>query len=439
MDNVLANLEAEQAVLGSCLIDRDVVGNLLGVIDAKDFRRDGHRVLYQAILDLYLRHIPADLIAVVDHLASRGDLEKAGGESYLAELIAATPTSVHAPYYAKIVAGYAVRRRLEDAGSQIVRKAHETGSDLTSVLADVNQILEEATTGISHEGAKELSDIAADYLARFNDPPPPRVMFGMSELDALVGGMRPGNLVVVGASTSVGKSAFALQVAFHNISVMGTPTLIFSTEMSDQDYFGRMVAREARVAFRRVMDGASAMRPEERERVLNATRQMQTLPMAIIDKGRAPVEALYRRCRDYITNNDIKLLVVDHMADLFAKRRTQNRNDEMTVIVGTLKQLALEMKIPVLVLHQLNRGTTKRGNETTVPMLSDLRDSGSVEQNADIVIFLHRPGQYDSNQSPTDAQIIVAKHRNGPKGRIKVFFNTELTCFEELNHLRAVN
>lgn len=424
----LENLEAEQAVLGACLTDRDVILSVITKLQSRDFNRRNHQVLFAAISDLYWRQIPADIIAVTDSLERNGNLGAAGGESYLAELIAATPTTVHANYYADIVVDYAIRRRLVEAAQEIVKRGYSTSDNLDDVVADVQTTLERALTGINRDAARSMESIVDQFISGLDKPQKHGVNFGISLLDRIIGGMQAGELVIVAARPSVGKSSLAHMTAFHNTAYAGCGVTIVSLEMKAQSYIERILGMETGINTRRIGGRGMSLRPDELTRVKETAKRIQSLPLFIDDKSSPAIEDICNRVRNMAMDQEIKLVIIDHIALARSRQRSQNRNAEMGIITSQLKRLAMDLDIPVMAIHQLSRAGIHRSEST--PILSDLRDSGNVEQDADIVIFLHTETPPDGRLAPVPTDLIVAKHRNGPTGRVNLIFKPDITKFE---------
>lgn len=430
------SIDAEQAVLGSCLIDRDVILRLAPWLSSEMFYEHRHRLIYRAILTLYWARVPADLVAVVDELQRAGELERVGGETYLGELIAATPTSVHAGYYAGIVADHWTRRRLIESGTEIVRLGFESSLPVHDAVAKAELALTKATAGSERNGAESMSEIVEGYLESMESGEVALTVTGFRQLDEqILGGIAPGDLVIVGAQTSVGKSAFATNIARYNAREAGKRVLVVSLEMRAREYLTRLLAIETGINSRKLGFRGAALDEQERWMAQECSAQLSEWPLMIDARSSGRVEDVCSRARNAAVETGLDLLIVDHMGLMRSSQRTDNRNLEMGNITQQLKHLAMELEVPVFALHQLNRAPSHRKDGR--PVLSDLRDSGNVEQDADIVMFLHRPGMQNPERPRDLTEVIVAKHRNGPVGSVYLSFEEHTTRFLELRGLAA--
>lgn len=427
------DLDAEQAVLGACLIDREVVIALSTQLEPADFWRPAHQAIWRSMLSLFQRRIPIDLVLLASELRHHRELEDAGGESYLAELAAATPTAVHASYYADSVREAAVRRRLIEAARKITSAAFD---QTLSVEALATQAGEAITTAAMARMRAEYRSMDAVMATMFDDlgkPLEQPISTGLFELDQIIGGVKRGELMVVAARPSTGKTALAVQFA-NSISRRGVPVGFISLEMSEAGIAKRFVAMNSGVNMHQfeVHGGASG----EIERVTTAFGKLSERPIYISDTPDMGLMSVVGRARRMHAERNIAVLIVDylqlmHVASGGGQRRPENRVQEMTMISGEIKRLGRELNIAVVALAQLSRANERR--EEKRPMLSDLRDSGSIEQDADVVLFIHRPDRYERNADAGIAELIVAKHRNGPTGMARVRFIDRTAEFVSLH------
>lgn len=423
------DIEAEQSVLGSVLIDRDAIIRLAPVLKPGDFFQASHSTIYSAMLDLYWRRVPTDLVTLVSELDRNRKLEQAGGESYIAELIAATPTSVHASYYADIVRQHAIRRALIQAGQEIVRHAYDLAAELPESIGGCEIALGDAVRGYSRERVESIDRLVDDYMARIDGPAPKRIYSGMHQLDDVLQGVTGGDIIVVGARPSFGKSAFAMQWAV-NVAKRGQSVGVVSLEMRSLSLLYRMLAHETGIDSRKIAIGARAMNELEREWVVEAGDKLRDLPIYIDSHGGGRIEDLITSVRNLKSEKGLELLVVDYIGLMGSQKKHSGRVQEVGYVSRSLKVLAMELDIPVLVLAQLNRSLMSRSDPT--PILSDLRETGDIEQDADIVIFIHRPGMFEgSSINRSLAEIIVAKHRNGSLGRVQMHYEDYTTTFRD--------
>lgn len=432
------NLEAEQAVLGACLVDRDVIVHIAPTLAPEDFHRPAHRLIYRAIRDLYLRRVPADLVSMVEELTGRGELGAAGGESYLAELIAATPTSVHAGYYRDIVAEHAQRRRLIDAAREIVQAGYDTSLSVPDAIAQAEAVLTSATRGMASREVEALGDVVERYLARMDDGPARLTSFGYPKLDQIIGGMEDGDLTIIAARPSMGKTAFALGTAMHNAGKRGRTVAFVSLEMSAEKLLHRALSHQTGLDNRKIGFRGLSLNEHERWMVEEAGKALMDWPLHIDATGNGRIEQVLARVRSLHAEYGLDLLIIDGLWLLEWAGAKGNRVQEVGKISRMLKLLALELEIPIIALHQLNRASLHR--EDKIPVLSDLRESGDVEQDADLVVFIHRPHLLDPAQPKHLANIILAKHRQGPIGRVNMYFDERATRFyDSRSPLEAVS
>lgn len=421
------NAESERAVLGSCLIDRDAILAVAPILVADDFQIRRHQTIYAAILDLYYAKVPADLVALVNKLASGGNLEDSGGELYLAELIDATPTSVHAEYYAGIVAEYAQRRRLIHAAQQIVRSGYDTSISVDDLVVQAESEIQQASENRSSGTTEPLGTALDRYVTSLDAGPRTFTTFGYRRLDDLLGGMEPGTVTIVAGRPSHGKTGFVFGTAMHVAGKLGKKALMVSLEMSNEQMVHRALAMRTGFDSRKLR--ARSFGAIEREIVSEAAEEIHAWPVEFSASWGAEITRVLNQIRSYHAARGIDVLIIDGLWLLEWSGAKGNRVQEVGKISRLLKLLAMDLNIPILLCHQLNRAMMARPDRT--PMLNDLRESGDVEQDADVVIFVHRPGLVDdSGKTAKDfGQIIVAKNRQGPVGRIPMRFNEITTQF----------
>lgn len=414
------NIDAEQAVLGSCLIDRDVITRLAPYLDAGDFYRAGHGAVWRAMTALFHKRIPIDLLTIVDELRRNEFLDDAGGETYLAELIAATPTAVHAEYYAGIVREAAIRRRLIDSAKAIATVAWDEALPISDVIARADQALDDAARIRSRDGYQALEGVMQTIYQQLDEAKTRVIPTGVGPLDRIIGGVLPGQLVVIAARPGFGKSTLAGQIVEQQAR-WNTPVGIISLEMTDLEIGERMIALNSGVNMHRVRSGME-MTEEQRAAVSRAFGILSERPLYIDDHSNGSLHDVLARARTMYAERGIRFLVVDYLQLMHVEGagRGVNRTQEIGQMSAALKSLARELDIVVLCLSQLSRASEHRN--PPVPMLSDLRDSGAIEQDADIVVFIHREDVYDDTVEPGTVQLIVAKHRNGPVGTRRARF-----------------
>lgn len=425
------NTDAEQAVLGACLADRDAILRVAALLDARDFYLRAHSLIFRAMLDLYHERVPVDLITLVDELARRESVEEAGGEAYLAELIAATPTSVHAEYYAGIVRDHAVRRRLIAAGQEVVRIGFDTTPDPAEQLIQAEAAVQAASRGLMGGSTETLGEVVADYIATLDDGPPDFLRLGYHQLDERLGGLERGDVAIIAGRPSHGKSAFAFGAAM-NVAVREKRVLVLSLEMTNRQLMHRALAFWTGIDSEKIRH--RRLTPDEREIVREAHAQLDKLRLHMTKAWGDDISVVTNQIRAFHAARTLDLLVIDGLWLLRWAGARGNRVQEVGTISRTLKILAGELEVPILLCHQLNRAMLARGSKDQVPQLSDLRESGDVEQDADVVLFVHRPGMLDpTGETPKDyANIVVAKHRQGQAGfQVNMYFEERTQTFRD--------
>ena len=411
---------AEQSVLGGMLLSKDAISDVVEILRERDFYRPAHELIYDAIIDLYGRGEPADPVTVSAELTKRGDLVRAGGAPYLHTLISSVPTAANAGYYAKIIRERAIMRRLVEAGTKIVQLGYtdegEVDDAVDQAQAEVFAVTErrEADDYIQLSqllpaALDEIEKIAAGVIGQ-------GVKTGFKDLDALTNGFHPGNMIVLAARPAVGKSTLGLDIARYASIHKGETSVIFSLEMSRSEITMRMLSAEARVPLNNIRSGN--LTEEEWSRMARRMGEISQAPMFIDDSPNLSLMEIRAKSRRLKQRHNLKLIVIDYLQLMTSGKRVENRQQEVSEFSRQLKLLAKELNVPVVAISQLNRSPEQRSDKK--PMLSDLRESGSIEQDADVVIMLHRDDMYDSQNRTGEADLIVAKHRNGPTRTITV-------------------
>lgn len=421
-------LRAEQSLLASLLIDREAILRIAPYVDESDFSRDSHRAIYAAALSLTAQHVPVDLVTLVEELRMRERLDDVGGESYLAELVASEVTAVHANYYASIVRDASTRRRLIDAAREAVIAAYDERLPLSDVLARVDEVIATVTRDRSRRTFQSTEDIMTELYVQLDKHADPAINLGIPDVNALVGGVTRGSLVLLAARPGLGKSSMALQLA-HGMARRDSHVGIVSLEMTNEELARRLIALSVDVDMSAT--GRGVVLPRERYAdVTHAMGSLSTLPLYLDDASDGSLVDVIARARAMVSRVGLDVLIVDYvqlMHNARGTRRTENRVQEVGSISRALKTFAREANVVVIALSQLSRASEKRSDPT--PILSDLRESGDLEQDADIVAFIHRPDLYDASATPMLAQIIVAKHRMGPVGMTTMRFDARRTRF----------
>ncbi len=433
------NIEAEQSVLGSLLLDRDAVIKIADLISADDFYEEKHRIIYMSILALYDERASIDILTVSNKLDEGHSLEKTGGMSYLTTLVNAVPSSAHIVHYANIVRRKGTLRRLISASTDIVGLGYQEDLDLESLLDQAEQKLFSVSQKYLKQNFVSLSEILHETFDRLDDLHHNKgklrgVSTGFIDLDNKLGGLQKSDLVILAARPSMGKTSLALDIVRNVAMNEKKAVAIFSLEMSKDQLVDRILSAEADVDLWKMRTGKlNDLGPDnDFERIGHALGRLSEAPIFIDDSGSLNIMELRTKARRLQAEHDLDLIVVDYL-QLMQGRSTENRVQEVSEISRSLKILAKELDVPVLALSQLSRAVEQRGGDKK-PQLSDLRESGSIEQDADVVMFIYRDEMYTGKESkkPHVAEILVRKHRNGPTGEVELFFDGEKTSFKNL-------
>lgn len=426
------SVEAEEAVLGAILINPEAIGRV-EFLKPDSFYKPSHRVIFEAMTDMYRKNIPIDIVTVSEYLRDNDKLEFAGGRSYINDLAMGVVTTVNVEFYAKIIQEKEIKRALISAGSEIVSMSYEN--------EDTNKVLDDAQRIIFNIAAeKETSDLVSiqDILVanyeqvenRFNNKEELiGVTTGFYDLDAITSGLQKADLIVLAARPSMGKTALALNLA-QNVAIKGKkPVAIFSLEMPKQQIGLRMWCSEAEVDTRRVIQGN--LQSRDWEKLMDATNRLSDTKIYIDDTGAISTLEIKAKCRRLmLEEKELGLIVIDYLQLMEGGSNSNDRNQQISAISRSLKGLAKELNVPIIALSQLSRNVEQRPDKH--PVLSDLRDSGAIEQDADIVMFIYRDEYYnkDDANNKGKAEIIIAKHRNGEVGTIELLFQSNITKFK---------
>ncbi len=432
------NLEAEQSVLGSILLDNDVFATLEGSLLPEQFYKESHRTIFKAMDRLFRRGDPIDLVTLTEELRQAGDLESVGNVPYLIGLADGVPTAAYAESYAKIVREKAVLRDLIGASGQIMQTAYDQALPLEDVLdASEKAIFELASKRRTSEFGS-MNTLVTDTFAYINElfanpDPVSGLRTGFKELDQMTAGLQASSLNVLAARPSMGKTALALSMALHAALREQQTVAIFSLEMSAMQLVTRMLCSEARVDMSRVRNGQLTDR--DFQRLADTAGRMSDARIFIDDHADMTVMELRSRARRLMTEHDVGLIVIDYLQLMSGGNQgrfgSENRQQEISAISRGMKALARELDIPVLVLSQLSRAVESRPNKR--PMLSDLRESGAIEQDADLVMFIYRDEYYDPHSEKQGiAEILIGKQRNGPVGSLELQFHNAHVRFNDL-------
>lgn len=430
------NIEAEQSLLGALLIDKDAIVSIGEALSVDDFYKlEQHGSVYAAILELFEKREPIDLVTVTERLKSSGKLDKIGGSAYLAELVNKVPTAAHVESYAKIIKEHAVRRRLISLATRSVDMAYDEGIEVSDVLEDTEQ----SVFAISQQHVKrdfiQLRDALAQSFDRLDELQKTSgklrgIPTGFRDLDNKLAGMQNSNLIIFAARPGMGKTSFALNIAQHAAVQGGFPVGIFSLEMSQEELVDRLLVAQADIDAWKLKTGR--LDEKDFDRLSHAMGQLAEAPLFIDDTPGLSISEVRTKARRLQAEHGLKFLIVDYL-QLMHGRTTDNRVQEVSEISQSLKNLARELKIPVLALSQLSRQVESRGIKK--PQLSDLRESGAIEQDADVVMFIYR----EDSDNFESVKLDIQKHRNGPTGEIDLIFRGDRLKFYGMEKTRRVS
>jgi len=426
------NLEAEESVLGAVLLDNEAIDAALEILTGDDFYREAHRKIMRAMVDLHQKGEAIDLITLAEALRHRGDLQDVGGASYLTELTEKTATAANVRYWARIVRQKSVLRSLINTATEIVTRGYESTADVDEFLDEAEHKIFEISENKSKRSYFRIGEIMFDSMKAIEQLYERKeivtgVPSGFTDLDRILAGLQPSDLIIVAGRPSMGKTAFALNVVQHAAVDGNHGVAMFSLEMSKEQLVVRLLCSEARVDQSKVRAGFSGH--TDLPKLARAADRLTKAPIFIDDTPALSVLELRAKARRIKRepNANLSLIVVDYL-QLMRGHNNDNREQEISSISRSLKALAKELHVPVMALSQLNRAVESRADKR--PMMADLRESGAIEQDADVIAFLYRPIVYDSNAEPREAEVIVAKQRNGPVGTVKLTFMNEYTRFE---------
>ncbi len=433
------NIEAEQAVLGAMLIKKEAIAEVSQLLKPSDFYREAHRIVYETMLELFNRNEAVDLITVTEQLRKNDSLEKAGGIAFVTSLANAVPTAANVEYHARIVEEKAQLRNLINSATEIAGMAYEANDDIADIMDKSEKMILEVAARQNGGAFIPIKEILMDTFSKIEKLYESKggltgLPSGFKDLDKLTSGLQPSDLILVAARPSMGKTAFTLNIATHVAVHENKSVAFFSLEMSKEQLVQRMLCSEGGIDSQRLRVGE--LEENDWEKLINAADQLSRAPIYIDDTAGITVMELRSKARRLKAEHDLQLIVIDYLQLMQGRssKNSDNRQQEISEISRSLKALARELNVPVIALSQLSRSVESR--QVKKPMLSDLRESGSLEQDADIVMFLYREDYYDpetENKNITD--VIIAKHRNGPVDTIQLFFHKQFTKFADLSRM----
>ncbi len=430
------DMAAEQSVLGAMMISKDAIADVAEVLRGADFYRPSHETIHDAIIDLFGRGEPADMVTVANELQRRGELQRVGGAPYLHTITSSVPIAANASYYAGIVREKAILRRLVDAGTRIVQFGYAGEGDVDDLVDQAQAEVYQVTDKRNSEDYAPLSEIMDGVLDEIEaignrEAGLYGVPTGFADLDDLTNGLHAGQMIIVAARPAVGKSTIALDLcraaSIHN----NLTSVFFSLEMTKSEITMRLLSAEAKVPLNHIRNGQ--LSEDDWTKLARKMGEVSSAPVFIDDSPNMTMMEIRAKARRLKQRHDLRLVVIDYMQLMTSGKKVESRQLEVSEFSRQIKLLAKELEVPIIALSQLNRGPEQRSDKR--PMLSDLRESGSLEQDADMVILLHREDLYERESTrPGEADLIVAKHRNGPTRDITVAFQGHYSRFVDMAH-----
>ncbi|MBW6486799.1 MAG: replicative DNA helicase [Syntrophobacterales bacterium] len=430
------NLEAEQSILGGILLDNQALNAVLEVLTQSDFYSDAHRKIFTSILELNNRNEPADLITLSNIMKDQKKLDQVGGVSYLASLVDNVGSAANIAYYAKIVKEKSILRNMIGAATEILNNSYDVGGDVDQILDQAEHAIFEISENKIRPSFSPIREIMKDSFQTIeklyaNKELITGVATGFDKLDDITSGLQKSDLIIIAGRPSMGKTAFALNIAQYAAQETGVPVAIFSLEMAKEQLVMRMLAAEARVDSQRLRKGF--LGETDWPKLTDAAGRLSDAPIYIDDTPAITVIEMKAKARRLKAEAGLGLIVLDYLQLMRGSAYRDSREQEISEISRSLKALAKELSVPVIALSQLNRKVEDRTNRR--PMMADLRESGAIEQDADVIAFIYRDEVYnksEDNQEKGIAEIIIGKQRNGPTGVVKLAFQEKYTRFENL-------
>lgn len=431
------SMEAEQSVIGAMLIDRDCIATVTEVIKSDDFYRENHKEIFEAMMDLFDRNEPVDLVTVAEQLKLRGSMEAIGGLEYLTELATLVPTTANVKYYAKLVEEKAILRRLIRESTEIANMGYEASDEVSHIMDQAEKKIFDILQKRNSQGFSPIKDVLIESFDKLeelykNKGKITGIPTGFNDLDIKTAGLHPSDLILIAARPAMGKTSFALNIAQHAAVHANVPVAVFSLEMSKDQLVNRMLWSESLVDSQRIRTGE--LQDDDWPKLARAIGPLSEAPIYIDDTPGVSVVEMRAKCRRLKLEKNLGLVVIDYLQLMQGRGKTESRQQEISEISRSLKILAKEINVPVITLSQLSRAPESRTDHR--PILSDLRESGAIEQDADIVMFLYRDDYYNPDTDKKNiAECIIAKHRNGSTGTVELVWLGQYTKFANLERI----
>jgi replicative DNA helicase len=432
------NLDAEQSILGGILLDNQALNSVLEVLEHRDFYSESHRKIFAAILDLSERNEPCDLITLSSILKDRKQIDQVGGMAYLASLVDSVPSAANVGHYAKIVKEKAILRRLIGTATEILTKSYNAGADVDEVLDEAEHAIFEISENKIRPAFYPIKNIIKDSFKTIEKLYERKELItgvptGFEKIDDLTSGLQKSDLIIIAGRPSMGKTAFALNIAQHAATDAGIPVAVFSLEMSKEQLALRMLSTTAKVDSQRLRKGF--LGETDWPKLTTAAGRLSEALIFIDDTPAITALEMKAKARRLKAESGLGLIILDYLQLMRGGAYRDSREQEISEISRSLKALAKELNVPVIALSQLNRKVEDRTNRR--PHMADLRESGAIEQDADVIAFIYRDEVYNKSEDNPEkglAEIIIGKQRNGPTGMVKLAFLEKYTCFENLAH-----
>lgn len=431
------NIEAEISVLGAILLDKEAIIKVADIITPDDFYKDTHGIIFRAMLDLFEHREPIDIITLTNNLNEKKKLDQIGGSTYITTLASSVPSAANITNYAKIVADKSVLRRLIHASNEIASIAFNENDEIPNILDRAEQSIFAVSQKHTKENFTPIKAVLTESFDKIDELHKDKdslrgVPSGFNELDNLMAGLQPSDLIIVAGRPSMGKTSFALNIAQHVAGREGIPVAVFSLEMSKEQLVDRLLCGEANVDSWKLRTGK--LEDDDFPKIGQAMATLSEAPLYIDDSAGINVLEMRTKARRLQAEHGLGLIVIDYI-QLIQGRNNANRVEEVSEISRALKGLAREINVPVIALSQLSRAVENRPSK--IPQLADLRESGSIEQDADVVMFVYREEYYEQDTERKNiADILVRKHRNGPVGQVELYFRPEQMKFSNLEKKR---
>jgi len=433
------SIEGEKSVLGSMLLEKDAIITASEMLKEEDFYRDDHKKIFRVMIDLFDKNEPVDLVTVAEELRKKDLLEEVGGAVYLTELVNSVPTTANISKYCKIVQEKSILRRLIRAATRIISLGYEANRDVEDIVDEAERLIFEIAQKKSSEGFSYIKDVIMDTFERIEQLYNSKgsmtgVPTGFHDFDRMTSGLQPSDLILIAARPSMGKTAFALNIAQHAAVRENIPVAIFSLEMSKEQLVQRMLCAEANIDSHRLRSGE--LDDSDWEKLARAMGPLSEAPIYIDDTPGIPVMEVRAKARRLKAEKGLGLIIIDYLQLMQGRGDSENRQHEISQISRSLKALARELNVPVVALSQLSRAPEMRQDHR--PILSDLRESGSQEQDSDVVAFLYRDEYYHPDTEKKNiAEVIIAKQRNGPTGVVELVWLKQFTKFVSIERYRS--